>query len=366
MTGLVRWLTLAVFVTASASALRGGLPADSARLGLPGEAFGRLTLPLDDRMHPDADNEWWYFTGHLESTDGMRYGYEFTLFKFSNQPFRIGPFPLPTVYRLDFAVTSETEGRFFSKVSTLLPLPTYHLDSRHLYARFGSTLLAAVGPFTYRLRTTAGRYGLDLFLQATKAPLAQGDAGWIAMGAAGGSYYYSLTRLRTQGRLTADGVTKQVSGLSWMDHQWGNWDWRGMRGWDWMGIQLDDGTDVMVFAFHAGGGRLASVYGQDGDVIKTHTFSLDALGSWNSPATGATYPAGWRLAIPEAQAVLNLNPTLPNQEMVDTMYPEGSYWEGSCTVEGTLQGRPVRGMAYVELVGYVPSPRLRRSAGASL
>jgi len=29
-----------------------------------------------------------------------------------------------------------------------------------------------------------------------------------------------------------------------------------------------------------------------------------------------------------------------------------SYWEGSCTVTGTRDGRPVSGKAYTELTGY--------------
>ena len=54
--------------------------------------------------------------------------------------------------------------------------------------------------------------------------------------------------------------------------------------------------------------------------------------------------------------VIDLVPTVADQEL-DTRATTGVvYWEGSQTVTATRAGEPVAGEAYVELTGYQPSP----------
>jgi len=49
-----------------------------------------------------------------------------------------------------------------------------------------------------------------------------------------------------------------------------------------------------------------------------------------------------------------VRPTVASQEMTDAGFLgfKKSYWEGSCTVEGTRNSRPISGKAYTELTGY--------------
>jgi predicted secreted hydrolase len=76
---------------------------------------------------------------------------------------------------------------------------------------------------------------------------------------------------------------------------------------------------------------------------------------WTSPSTGATYPAGWTIAIPGQDLSIALSPTVAAQEL-DTRATTGvTYWEGSQRVSATRAGRPVGGQAYVELTGYAKS-----------
>jgi predicted secreted hydrolase len=49
------------------------------QLALPGR---KISLPADHYSHPDFKTEWWYYTGHLESESGKRYGYQVTFFRF--------------------------------------------------------------------------------------------------------------------------------------------------------------------------------------------------------------------------------------------------------------------------------------------
>ena len=49
------------------------------QLALPGR---KITFPEDHYSHPNFKTEWWYYTGHLESESGKRYGYQVTFFRF--------------------------------------------------------------------------------------------------------------------------------------------------------------------------------------------------------------------------------------------------------------------------------------------
>ena len=71
----------------------------------------------------------------------------------------------------------------------------------------------------------------------------------------------------------------------------------------------------------------------------------------SAPATGADYPAGWRIAIPGEDLEISLSPTVADQEL-DTRATTSVYWEGSQVVEARRGGVPLGGEAYVELTGY--------------
>jgi len=74
--------------------------------------------------------------------------------------------------------------------------------------------------------------------------------------------------------------------------------------------------------------------------------SIQVLGRWTSPATGATYPARWRLAVRSEALDLRVEPRIEAQEMRTSFV----YWEGAVRVTGTASGQ-----GYVELTGYASS-----------
>ena len=47
-----------------------------------------------------------------------------------------------------------------------------------------------------------------------------------------------------------------------------------------------------------------------------------------------------------------LSPDLHDQELYNLRSIAASYWEGSVSAEGTIDGDLVKGKGYVELVGY--------------
>ena len=66
-------------------------------------------------------------------------------------------------------------------------------------------------------------FAIDLRLDEGRRAVLHGDRGYSRKGTAPGnaSFYYSLTRMPTRGTVTLDGRTIEVTGQSWMDHEFG-------------------------------------------------------------------------------------------------------------------------------------------------
>ncbi len=212
----------------------------------------------------------------------------------------------------------------------------------------------------HHLQAAVGDLALDLQLTPEKIPVIHGKDG-VSQKAAGegyASHYYSLTRLASRGRLTYQGRTFQVQGMSWMDHEFSSSQLAPYQmGWDWFSLQLDDGHDLMLYVLrHQDGspdpfssGTLVDPQGQ-GRHLSLADFTIHPLATWKSPPSGAVYPSAWKISLQGYE--LEVQPTLPNQELVTSQSTRITYWEGSVRVSGSRHGQPVHGRGYVELTGY--------------
>ena len=72
---------------------------------------------------------------------------------------------------------------------------------------------------------------------------------------------------------------------------------------------------------------------------------------WESPKSGAVYPARWVLDVPSKQIELVVEPWLADQELGASF----TYWEGAVRLRGASRGMPVTGNGYVEMTGYASS-----------
>ena len=68
---------------------------------------------------------------------------------------------------------------------------------------------------------------------------------------------------------------------------------------------------------------------------------------WRSPRTNTVYPVGWTLELP-GRGTLTLRAFVDGQEAV--VFP-ASLWAGGMQVSGMLDGRPVTGDCFTEVVG---------------
>jgi predicted secreted hydrolase len=226
----------------------------------------------------------------------------------------------------------------------------------------GADRLAAGALAAEALGDGAGSpFGLALDLTARKAPALHNGNGYVDFQTAGGSYYYSRTSMTARGTITVGGKTLRVDGTAWFDHQWGDFISVGGGGWDWFAVNLADGTDMTLSLVRAADGTYPLIYGTLVDKAGATTrlgpadFTVNVTGHWTSPKTGAVYPAGWAIKLPAQDLVINLTPSVAQQEL-DTRATTGVvYWEGSQRVSATRGGQPLSGEAYVELTGYGPA-----------
>ncbi len=342
-----------------------------------------IDLPRDDGPH-DRLTEWWYYTGHVRSVDGDRYGFEYVIFRAER-----GAFPTSWVSHL--AITDEGGDRFLygqrlevgpgvdrspraadgTPTGFDLAITGFDPTAPSAVVRPSWTMIGSDGED--RLTATMssdeaigagspGGLGLDLRLQTTKPAAFHDGDGWIDFGAAGGSYYYSRTSMRATGTLTLDGEALAVEGTAWFDHQWGDFISVGGGGWDWFAVNLDDGTDLTLSLVRDTDGSYPLVYGTlveaDGSTrhLARDAFTVTVDATWTSPATGAEYPAGWTIDIPAEQLRIELRPAVAAQEL-DTRATTGVvYWEGSQVVRAMRGAAALGGDAYVELTGYAALP----------
>ena len=331
-----------------------------------------ISFPIDDAAH-DRLTEWWYVTGHLATLDGTReFGYEAVIFRAERGAF-------PVTWASHIALTEKPRGDrvgSFQYVQRSEIGPQVDMSAA-VSAPYAALLaISGLDPLnsaTFNNTPWVMNVGLDggmqisaewlaLQLAAPAAPVLHDIDGWVDFADAGGSYYYSRTRMPTQGEITFDGEALQVVGSSWFDHQWGDFIAIGGGGWDWFALNMTDSAgrpiDLMLSFVRAADGSYPLIYGTwvaaNGDVerIPASDIRLTATGSWLSPATGANWPSGWRLEIPSKGLNVAISPEVLDQEL-DTRATTGViYWEGANRVSGTLNGQKVSGAAYVELTGY--------------
>jgi len=211
-------------------------------------------------------------------------------------------------------------------------------------------------------------YALDLRLEALKPVVLHGAAGFSRKGDSKdqASYYYSFTRLKAEGTLTFKGTSHAVAGLAWMDHEFGSSILqKDQSGWDWFSLQLNDGTELMVFHLRKKDNTFERAFGafvpKEGPAVDLadERIVISPTGTWTSPITKAVYPSGWIVEVPGREIRLEVTPAIEAQELAPGSSTGIIYWEGAVTVKGFRNGNKVMGRGYAELTGYAHSMKGR-------
>jgi predicted secreted hydrolase len=216
---------------------------------------------------------------------------------------------------------------------------------------------------------------LSVDMDCQKRPLIIGGTGLVPVGKDGFSYYYSLTKLSVTGTIVVHGSNEAVSGIAWVDHQWGNFSNQNPPPYaltvsiEWFSIKLDDNREIMVcdtWDQETGNKFNQSFPGlnllnTDGSLELLKGYRITPQHFWNDDIDYRNFTDRWRINESSKSINLTIMPVFPDQviripvnfsiirQYLAKVFPAVIFWEGVCTVSGTINRVSVHGKAYVEL-----------------
>jgi predicted secreted hydrolase len=316
-----------------------------------------IEFPQDELAH-DHIIEWWYFNGRLKDKDGGEYAFMNCLFRADVKKVKI-PFlekiPFKIIYFYHSIISDITHKKSYPTVelATIVsndsfskPLLFINHTNPIVITGYTNRVIEETKKFTYHIKDK----DMDIVLTSVKNPLLEGGTGFLDLKTKT-TYYYSLTNLKTEGKIKIKDEWIEVSGKSWMDHQWANTAYSKEK-WTWFSIQLEHNVEMVCFEYENAGtiNRLASISHANGTQEDFTDIIFTPLGeTWKSPKTEALYPLAWNIRIPEKNIDINAKALIQEQEMI---FGSINYWEGPVAVTGTWNGKTVKGDGFMELEGY--------------
>jgi len=305
-----------------------------------------IDFSKDHGNHTSSLTEWWYFNGHLTGPNGKNYSYGFCLFR-----------RIPLLYFAHISFTDETN-QVFTFDRKFYPSSKVKFGQQTADISYGDEqIIEQPGYSEFRIKARLKDIDLDLMLDLEKPPLLNNGNGLIDM-EGGRSFYYSLTRLRTSGRIVMQGRSMPVTGNSWMDHQWGNFHVIN-RGWDWFSFQMEDSTEYNLYSFRNKKNKtlkqFANILDEQNRSTSQQQICISRMDWWHNQETSNRYTTRWEIILPERKDTFIVAARVKNQELFATKMFDfmPSYWEGACTVvKRTANGRTVHGQGYAEHFPY--------------
>ncbi|MBL9116323.1 MAG: FtsX-like permease family protein [Verrucomicrobiaceae bacterium] len=321
------------------------LPIQAFEIARPGKSF---SFPTDHGSHPEFRTEWWYVTGHLDVDGQHHYSFQATFFRQAGQQ--------ETLHLAHSALLNVKTGSFIHEERLNREGWDATSSTGRLEVFNGNWSLTMKGDELSLTFTVKADASLQLKLKPAKPLVVFGDNGVSRKGASeqAASHYLTFTQLECAGEVNVNGLSQKVSGQAWMDHEFSSSQLdRGQVGWDWASLQLNDGTEIMVYRMRRNdgtsdpAGTTLAFIDLKGRVQHTNKFEWEPAGAWQSPHSGASYPI--RPTIKVDGREYRLLPKSNDQEHLGKI-SKLPYWEGACDVLDA-NGRKI-GRAFLELAGY--------------
>jgi predicted secreted hydrolase len=324
--------------------------------------------PVRDQGAHDHPMEWWYLNGRFRTAAG-EFSFAGAIFQIRLLPeaaYSLGYLHREPIFVGHYSLTDITQQRF-----TMTERSTLFVASNKIRTRIGEarrdSLAVTLGDWT--LSGTEARYQasfnhngseeLRLEMTSTKHDVIHGD-GWSGTPEIGRMYYYSATRLSVEGTLNGS----SVSGIAWLDHQWGGNDLGGLRDgvflphWDWFSLQLEDGRDIMAYRIRNPEGQVlevgASITDLQSQTWFDHHAVLEPGETWLAPS-GARYPLRWQLTLANGEKFM-IAAVMEAQEIDSRQSVGHRYYEGATNITGAMLGT-----GFMELAGYTRMVNLLRN-----
>jgi predicted secreted hydrolase len=322
-------------------------------------------FPRDYFDHPKFQTEWWYYSGNLSARDGKKFGFELAFFRFGASHPMAGqpPWQIRNMYMAHLALSDLRGRRFLYHERLNRGGPGLAGASQAEQRVWNGNWQVEWRGDTEQLQAVSQDFSLHLTLVPLKPPVLNGHDGFSqkAPGRGNASYYFSLTRLATNGVVTIEGRQYTLSGTSWLDHEfYTSPETSPVTGWDWICLQLDDDTELMLYRVRLKNGEVSpdssgTYTDSRGQAhhIDLREFSFEpGKEVWRSPTSGARYPSQWSIAVHSLRLRLNVTTPLKNQELASRNPFSPTYWEGAVRTEGEEAGKTLHGIGYLEMTGY--------------
>jgi predicted secreted hydrolase len=284
-----------------------------------------VRLPRDHGAHPGFQIEWWYTAGTVSA--GHQHYFWFATVWSGGRRGVLARVNVVDLGRDRIVLTDQYFG--FAPLhlgQRAVSLGGFHLGWRPSGPR---------GRWSVDATTPSGR--LTLALDPAAPYVLNGPRGIIQQGPGGRSAYYSEPRLAARGVLQIGRQKVRVSGLGWLDHQWGNFatSTSALR-WNWFACQFSDGRDLMLYQFldareRPAGTRSSTFVTSAGGVSHLSRFSVRPLEPYVRPAGArVAYPLRWRLVVPRAGIDITIQARARRQFIRNVLLP--SFWEGAAAI----------------------------------
>jgi predicted secreted hydrolase len=336
-----------------------------------------IRFPEDEGAHYLDDlsvtMEWWYTIYHLTTAEGREFSVMASFFMpqldIAYRPFNITDVHTGQMFDSDEwgslqARTGHLELDWTSEEEGDVPVSYFHTRTD------GQGELV---PFGYEQQLyhhdpqTGHTQSLHLVVDAVKSPYLVAGDGLITIGDSGDSYYYSLTHLEVSGELELGGEVFGVTGIGWLDHQWGPFMLSplsiSLNSYEWMALHLDNGDEYMVSTLFDVENRTHREEGFGSIGWKLHDctqgitldHTIERLAYWQQPESERYYSHRWRIVVPDTGLDVILEPVIEDQTVA---FFHTSFYEGRSVITGTLNGEPIGGLAFVELVHHYEPPEV--------
>ncbi len=302
------------------------------------ENISKINFPKDEGYHSNT-MEWWYYNGHLVTKSGKKYSFHFTTFL-------VNSVMTHTVFH--GSLSDHQQGKHYTDQYRIGGNPSVGITDS-FYFKQGNWLMQGSSGHD-RIKMDNKQFSFTLKLKSTQDPIYHGNNGIITLNKTESSYYYSRARMNITGFLTVNNMEEPVTGISWFDHQWGDFSTVNIS-WDWFSLQLDNGIDVMLYRIRDNHGNPVHYEGSYTKQGKTETlnnadFVVTSATKWKSEKTSKTYPISWNIKIPKKNIDLNVKSIVKNSEFDAKLTTYNVYWEGAISVNGSHTGK-----GFIELNG---------------
>jgi predicted secreted hydrolase len=318
---------------------------------VPGRSFA---FPADHGPHPEFRIEWWYLTANLVDASGAAYGAQWTLFRQATKPGAQQEGWANQQIWMGHAAVTRADTHRYGEAFARGGVGQAGVEAKPFLARIDSWEMrgtdqtgdTTIAPL--ELKASAADFAYALRLDAVRALVLQGDAGYSRKSERGqASYYYSQPFFKVSGSLSIDDKPAEVTGLAWMDREWSSQPLASdQTGWDWFSLHFSSGEKLMLYRLRQKDGKnnlFGNFIAPDGRSVEIAAADNSITPSGFTDIDGRKMPTAWRVVIPAHGLAIETTPANPKCWMGTSF----AYWEGPISFAGSHSG-----VGYLELTGY--------------